>query len=535
GGVINLFTEEGGGRPRGAVLAEGGGLGMFRGLATLAGGAKDDRLRYSGGLSHLNVTRGIDGQDRYRNHTGQGFAQWALTPTATLGGRLFGSTSYLDLNDLPYPAPNASLPAAGFVRAEPGVTFFPNPNDPDYQRHAHFFSGLTTFQHRLSRGVSYRLGYQGLITDRDNRDGPAGTRSEPARNNSSRFASRMDTVQGRVSFEPGRFHMLTGGWEFEREYYDNQARDAVTNAGVRAVQRSHTLFLHDQARFLSDRLQVSVSGRWQRFTLDRPKFTGGEPLYLLAPLDSPPDAWTGDAALAWFVPRTNTKFRAHAGNGYRVPSLYERFAASFFGGSFFGFGEPRLRPERTIAFDAGIDQYLAGGRMRVSGSGFYTRLQEVIGFGAFSYLNTGGGLARGVELSVEARPKRALSLRSSYTYTNADERNSRLIGGTLRVIRVYDHMFTLSAAHSWKRWDYSFDFLAAGDYLSAFFVGTGSRGFVYPGPRKADVVAGYTVPVSDSKHLRFFFKVENLFNQVYFEDGFRTPKAWAIGGLRLTM
>ena len=38
GGVINVITDEGGGRTRGSVLLEGGSLGTFRGKAQLAGG-----------------------------------------------------------------------------------------------------------------------------------------------------------------------------------------------------------------------------------------------------------------------------------------------------------------------------------------------------------------------------------------------------------------------------------------------------------------------------------------------------------------
>ena len=51
-------------------------------------------------------------------------------------------------------------------------------------------------------------------------------------------------------------------------------------------------------------------------------------------------------------------------------------------------------------------------------------------FGRFGgYRNTGGGLARGLELSVETNPIRSLTLRSAYTYTNADERRSIFASG----------------------------------------------------------------------------------------------------------
>ena len=123
---------------------------------------------------------------------------------------------------------------------------------------------------------------------------------------------------------------------------------------------------------------------------------------------------TGDPSIAYFAQQTGTKLRAHAGNGYRIPSLYERFGGSYFFGGFSALGDPALRPDRLLAFDAGIDQYL-GSRAKLSVTYFYTRIQEAIVFdfsglinpttdpyGRFGgYRNTGGGLARGMEVSVE--------------------------------------------------------------------------------------------------------------------------------------
>jgi outer membrane receptor protein involved in Fe transport len=36
---------------------------------------------------------------------------------------------------------------------------------------------------------------------------------------------------------------------------------------------------------------------------------------------------------------------------------------------------------------------------------------------------------------------------------------------------------------------------------------------------------GYRRPLSEFRAIRFYGKVDNLFNQTYFEDGFRTPGA----------
>jgi Outer membrane cobalamin receptor protein len=472
-----------------------------------------------------------------------------LTPSAMLTGRLYVSDAYADLNASPYSVPAAQLPKTEFIPAIANVTFLPAPDDPDSRRASRYISGLGGFTQQLTPGVSYRINYQGLTTRRDNRDGPAGTRFPPPFSNSNLFDGRLDTIQARTDLQLGRYNLVTAGYEWERENFDNLSTDEnpVVASRVRArleiVQKSHSFFAQDQIRLLSNRLQFSLSGRTQGFDLSSPVFTGATPLYAGAKLSAPPRAWTGDASAAYFFPKTGTKVRAHAGNGYRVPSLYERFGSSFFGGSFSAYGDPRLRPERLLALDTGIDQYLAGNRLRLRSTFFYTRIQEDIffdfsgtitptsdPFGRFGgYRNTRGGLARGVELSAEATPTSSLSLNSSYTYTNAIERQSTLIGGSLRSIRIFPHMFTASLTqHFGRRVDATFGFLAASDYMYPL----SSRPFIFPGPRKGDIAVAYTHPLSDRHSLRFFTRVENVFNREYYEDGFRTPKAWATGGVK---
>jgi len=551
GGVINMVSGQGGGPLHGELTAEGGGLGLFRGAAKLGGGFWGDKLRYTGGITHVNVMRGVDGDDRYRNNAVQGSAYLQLAPRTSLGVRLFGSDNFTGLNLSP--AALANLPETGDVVAIPDVTFSTSLNDPDSRRAARYFSSLLTLTHQLTPQATFRANYQGLTTRRDNRNGPVGPRFQPQFPTSDRFAGRVDTAQARTDFTLARRHLVSAGYEFEREDYDNLSQDenpAVaqrTRAQVVVNQASHALFAQDQVRLLGDRLQVSLSGRWQRFQLSRPAFTGGPPQYAAVGLPQPPNALTGDAAVSYFIPSSGTKLRAHVGNSYRAPTLYERFGYSFFLGSFSPFGDPRIAPERSLAMDGGIDQYMANSRVRVSATYFYTRLQEVIGFDfsgvintrtdpygrSSGYRNTGGGLARGLELSTEASVARGTRLQAAYTFTNADERNSTLIGGSVSSIRISRHMFTaLATQRLWQNLEVTFDLFAASDYVFPLFAG-GSRPFVFDGPVKADAVVRYTKPLGERTRLEFYTRIENVFNRIYFEDGFRTPKAWAVGGLKL--
>lgn len=570
GGVINVVTDQGGGPLRGEISAEGGGLGLFRGLARMSGGVKENRFQYSAGVAHLDVNGGIDGIEDVFNTGAQGFAQWRPTASTALSARVMANWADTWLTSSPQSAPVANLPpgnsvvyalplpAAQIRNLEQGLpvdwtnaTFAPNLYDPDARRNAEFYASMLSWTQQLTPRVNYRVAWNRFNSNRDNPDGPLGVGYQPFYASVNTFDGRYDTIQARADFTIARSHLLSAGYEWEQEDYDNHALDADpnpatrTDARTRIKQRSNTAFVQDQMRFLSDRLMINLSGRIQGFKLSAPTFEGGAPKYEGVALDSPPNAYTGDASIAYLIPKSSTKLRAHVGNGYRAPSLYERFGTSFFFGEFSPYGDPRLRPERSISFDFGFDQYLAGDRFRAGVTYFYTRLQEIIAlgstpfddpFGRFGgYVNTKGGLARGIEITAEARPWRSFVAHGSYTYTNADERTPFLTNGSVRGIRVLPHALTLVATQQvTRRFNVTADLLAGSEYLSGtFFVGTGTRPYAFPGPRKLDLSANYTIPVGERTSLRLFSRIENVLNRRYYEDGFRTPTIWATGGLKL--
>src|SRR5436190_3977731 len=564
GGVVNLVTDEGGGPIHGNVFGEGGGLGMFRARGQVAGGSHNNSILYSAGFSHLNVTRGVDGQDEARNTSGQGRVLFRLSPTITLSGRLYAANSRLQLNNSPQGI--GALPATGIIEAIPlspkelrrfeagvptsqlnvgNATFIPAANDPDNLRKANFFSGAIIFTQRPIKTFGYSISYQGLATNRSSINGPLGVGRQPiGGSEQSDFDGRIHTFNARFDLRAGRANLITGGYEFESENFKNPSfqPNPADNSNVDVTQKSHTVFVQDQLSFMEDRLQISGAFRAQFFRLDQPAFTpaASSPYRGLTFL-SPPTAYTGDGSVAYLFRSSGTKIRGHVGNGYRAPSLFDRFGTSF--DSFFGFsvfGDPRLKPDRSIAVDAGIDQTLYKNRLRASATYFYTQLQQLIifdfsglinfatdPFGRFGgYVNTNGGIARGAELGLTATPTRTLNLSAAYTYTRAQQRRQQ-VPGTLRALVIPVHQFSLVATQRvGRRVLINFDFAASSDYIAPIFnpVTFASRGYRFRGMAKADLGGSYTLPLgSETRSLRFFGYVDNLFDREYFESGFRTP------------
>ena len=571
GGVVNVSTHQGGGRPHGELRAEGGGLGMLRGVGRLGGGLSDDRFTYSGGISQLNVTQGYRNASPYRNTSARGFAKHSFSPGLSLSGRVWGSDASVALTESPTftEAITANFPITGNVPAralpvtqlglfEQGLpfeagdaTFIPAQTDPDQRQVSAFIAAAIALRHQVTPESSYRLAFQFVDTNRSFQDGPAGPSPyDPAIGNESRLGGQIHTFQARADHRAGTRNLVSVGYEFEDERFLNFNTDqgpAPAESRIDIDQASHAIFAQDQIRLLEGSLHLSLSGRAQYFDPGSPIFSGTTSPYEETPVASPGSAYTGDLSVAYFLSSSQTKVRAHAGNAFRAPSLYERFGGSFssYSGRFSYWGDPRLDPEESVAVDVGLDQWLYGSKVRLSGTFFYTNLQQTVIFdfanfpsddifGRFGgYRTSSGGVARGVEISSQVTPTASTSVRTAYTYTNSDSRTPTIGTDFFQIPGLSGHVFSASATQ-WvrRRFNVTFDLFAVSDFVQSPFGALG-RKLQFAGPVKADIVLRYDFPVSDTKNLELYGKVENAFDGEYYEDGFGSPGAWVIGGVRI--
>jgi vitamin B12 transporter len=578
-GTVNIITDSGGGAAHGDVDLQGGGLGLFRGVARLAGGVIGNRLTYSIGLSHLNVTEGVDDVGAVRDWSGQSGIDYAVASNIRVGVDVFANTGYLQQNVSP--SPTDSAPTTGIIPALPlttaqihlvdanlpfnpgNATFVPSLGDPDAGRYSHFINSLFRFEHAVNSRFAYRVGYGIVDTNRNYTNGPGGpnlpTYSQPLFNTADRYAARIDTVQARLDYLLGSHHLLSGGYEFEQEHYlnlsTNQNPDPSQRAYFRteARQRNNAVFAQDQITGLGGRLQLLLSGRFTNTSLGQLSLVGGASPYATSRLPSPPDAFTGDISLSYFLQPTATKLRAHAGNSFRLPSIYERFGGYFYGGIYFPFGDPRLSPEHAVSIDFGFDQYLFHQLLKVSGTYFYSHLQQVIGYLDFppgyvdpygrtgGYYDTAGGIARGVELSGDFHPTRNTTVFASYTYINARDRISQYYTGTgvdpLQSPRILPNTVTIVATQQFgSHFDAATDFEAGSDYLYPLYglSSLSSDAYRFAGPRQLGFSAGYSTRLNEKAIARLYVRVSNALDQDFYEDGFRTPRRWGVAGIHFS-
>ncbi len=548
GGAINLVPATTGGDRHFEFGFDGGSLAQFR-ERVRGSGSLGKRAGFSFGLSRVDVRHGVDGNDEYGNTAGSGRFQLHPTRSSTLSFNFYGTISNARTNDSPFALP-AAFTSGQYPRAIEGTTFNADFNNPDLGRRNRLLVGAVRFSDQVNDAISYSLAYQHVGSRRRNYNGPAidprfssatfypfGEFEFVAVNNGS-----TDTFDARANFRLGRHNLVTAGFEYEREsIFQSSIPSFTAFNNTTDRQRTMAVFAQDQIFLLEDRLQISVAARGQWFRIsaaDRPGFLGSI---------NPESSITGDGSIAYFISATGTKLRAHVGNGFRAPALFERFGAGTFAqAGFTRFGDPTLRAEQSISVDAGFDQRVANDRARFGATYFYTHLQRVIAFNSFfavdplgagrfsGYENRPGGFARGVETYLEAAPWRGADWRASYTFTNSD----RFVGGSgLQPEYVIPrHLFGLNINQRYRSFVVSFDLNYTGSHLAPIFENDfpfRTAELTFPGYTKADLFASYERRASERVTLTFFGGADNLFDVTYFENGFRSPGIVARGGLRI--
>ncbi|MEP6946312.1 MAG: TonB-dependent receptor, partial [Acidobacteriota bacterium] len=550
GGTVDFQTPSARNGTHGQLSGAFGGLGLGRFRGNISHGLANGKFGVTAGISRTAYTKGIDGQDNASNTNFQSRVDFKPTSRTNISGRMFVSDAKVRLNSSPdtfgpLPTGNDTI-----INAVQGVNFLADANDPDSFQRSKFFSGQLAVDHAFSNTLVLAGYYQGLKTKRTNDDGVLGVGFQSA--STSVFEGTINTANVHLNWTPVTENQLTVGYEFENERYGNNGAtpSGSGNFFTKAGQASNTFYVQDLVRLFDGRLQLAGGVRIQRYSLDRPAFSLTNAPYSSLVLHDPPTASTADASASYFVSRSGTKFRAHIGNGYRVPSLYERlgtFFSSFGTPSFVALGNPFLKPEKTIAADAGIEQELAGNKVRLTATYFYTKLTDVIGYGNVvpdigttlrpfgGYLNQKGGIARGAEFSASVKPTGSTDIFTSYTITNSDQQSPQVTGSRiLTTLGVPEQQFTLAATQRFKRFWVNFDFVGSSSYLAPIFSNSTFSTYVYrfSGLRKGDLTAGYTFPIHREKQtLRLFGTIENVFDREYYESGFRTAKATARIGL----
>jgi vitamin B12 transporter len=386
GGVINIITRTGSGRPRLTLASSADTLGTLSADVALSGsGARTD---YSLALFHER-TAGISAA----SSSYAGNVEKDGSRHLSLDAR-FGFS--------PRPTTRLDLTVRGVMsRTELDNFGGPGGDDPnslqDYSRlqvraHGRDLSPGGRWERTLS------LSWTGARREYDN---PFDT-LHPEDREEGLYESDFFKLDWQNNFFLHPSHTLTAGLELEEEKGSSRyAYESAWGAG--------------ESPFPSVR-----AGSVGLYVLDHWE-TGGR-FFVTAGLRAESHTRSGLAltfrvAPSYVLAATGTRLKASLGTGFKSPSLYQLFAPATTWGPV---GNPGLRPERVTGFDAGVEQRFATDRLVLGLTAFLNSYGDLVDFDfATGYVNIGRARTRGLEASAEARPAEGVRLTASYTRLSA--------------------------------------------------------------------------------------------------------------------
>jgi iron complex outermembrane receptor protein len=150
----------------------------------------------------------------------------------------------------------------------------------------------------------------------------------------------------------------------------------------------------------------------------------------------------------------------------------------------------------------------------------------------FGYVNGAGGSSTGVELSLDARPGRGLSLRASYAHTDSETDDDVSVEGFFKSPAVFGDTASLVVGHDWRRrLNTVVEIFHASSSYTALFANGRSRAFKFPGFTTVGVTSSVGVGQGESMPVRAYVRLDNLFNDEYYLGGWRAPGRTAAMGI----
>ncbi len=326
------------------------------------------------------------------------------------------------------------------------------------------------------------------------------------------FPSSFTGVDDRTSLEYQGTWTQRGGALVFGYRYERQSGDI---SGVNALRRNNGGFIHEQYS-IGRRLFLTGGARVENSTTFGTRFVPrGSATYQL---------------LGAHGPLASTFLRASAGRGYTEPSLLENFAQDAY-----YVGNPKLKPEKTTMFDAGVVQELFNRRVRVEATYFRNSFRDLIVFDSSSFPSTWSNVdrsqARGVETSGTVRVYKYVQLSANYTHMStrivATNSSNPYTGVGQELPRRPKDAGSAWLSITPRRWSFMIGGRAMGERQDSDYTFGITRN---PGYGTMFLSGSYQV----SRHLSPYFRMDNVLDERYEEVlGYTALSRSVIGGVRV--
>lgn len=381
-GVVQIFTVRGAATPpRVSAAAQAGSYGTVDWDAAVSGGAGTGT--YSFGLSRFATDGVLEFNNRYANlvASGAGSLRFGTGTELTLTGR------HSD-GDFHYPTDGAG-----------------NVVDRNAMQSTRRTSlGLEAAQ-RVGAATELRLTLDATELDSDiddAQDAPADTLGLFAYERTQALSRRGADLRANLLLSQGLVLTLGAAADRQEESTSDAAESSFGpfSSEFTAERTNRAAYIQALAQPTS-RISVSLGGRAD----DNEKFG---------------DFFTYRAG-ASIRAAEGTTLRAAYGTAFKEPTFAENFSTTY------TVGNPDLQPERSRSAEAGIEQRIAGDRVRIGATAFFQRFRDMIQYtfqppeeGQPNYYNVAAARADGVELSAEMHALDALTLQAGYTFVDTE-------------------------------------------------------------------------------------------------------------------
>jgi vitamin B12 transporter len=488
GGVINIITKRGKGRPSGFVSAEAGSFNTFREKAGTSGGNK--WANYSLGISRWDTDGISAASEKDGNHEKDGYENTSIsTKLGVTPAENFDADFVLR-----YINARADIDNYGGVGGDD-----PNNTGESEQLFFRTQARLSLFNDLWEQ----RLGCSLTDLDRDYRnDTDADHPADLSRDSYDGKTLKFDWQHNLYLHET---NTLTFGVETEKEkgesdYYSESAWGPYTSTFEKETARTTGYYLQDQVK-LWDSWFTTLGVR-----LDDHSRFGSETTYRIAS--------------AYLIHQTGTKLKGTYGTGFKAPSLYQLYSQ---------YGDQNLDPEESTGWDIGVEQSLFDKKLILGATYFSNEFDELIEFesGTSKYINVAEAEARGVEVFASVRPIDDLTFLASYTYTDTEDKET---GKDL--LRRAKNKFVF---------DVNYRFIEKGNVnLALVYIGKRDDDDYSTWPaRRVElddyVLVNLAASFDITRNIQVLGRVENLLDEDYEEvKGYGTPEISAYAGVKLS-
>ncbi|ABA58387.1 TonB-dependent receptor [Nitrosococcus oceani ATCC 19707] len=492
GGVINIITKKGRGKPRVTARVEGGSFSTFKATGGVHGG--NDLVNYSltgtrlesAGISAADSRRGNPEKDGDRNTTLAGRFGLTPTPIFSLDTTLRYNGNHTDIDGyrgvVPIDDPNSTLDSQQlFLRGQGHLTLFDN-----------------LWEQIL--GVSF------THHDRENQNRPDPQNPFPFPGS---FKGEKIQVDWQNNLQFSKKHTLTFGFAWEEA--SMEAQSPGSNLPRQSVD-TEGYYLQAQLSF------------WDKLFL-----TGGVRLTHHSIFGS---KITERVTAALVLDTLGLTLRSSYGTGFKAPTLSQLFDDRFNAPQDNRFNTPQLKfnnrdlkPEKSSSWDIGVEQSFWDEQGAVGVTYFDNELTDLIQFSQvaadkFQLINIDAAKIKGWEVFMNLTPLKGLTLRGNYTQMHTqDEKTGQPL------VRRPEHKAGFNA---------NYRFLSKGNlHLQVVYVG--HRQDVGGIPLPSYTVVNAAISYEVTNYFQLFARANNLLDKQYQEVfGFGTPGISGFGGIEFS-